>query len=83
MPAHAEGNPQAGTHEQIARYRKVIRLLTAIMVANRNRLPGKQLADLFETWKEGRDGWILQHGETAAPSEATWAMVCSTLRSWP
>jgi hypothetical protein len=82
--AHAEGNPQAGTHEQIARYRKVIRLLTAIMVANRNRLPGKQLADLFETWKEGRDGWALKvAGETAAPSEATWAMVCSTLRSWP
>jgi hypothetical protein len=74
---------QAGTHEQIARYRKVIRLLTAIMVANRNRLPGKQLADLFEVWKEGRDGWSLKNGETAAPSEATWRIVCSTLRSWP
>jgi hypothetical protein len=83
MPAHAEGNPQAGTHEQIARYRKVIRLLTAIMVANRNRLPGKQLADLFETWKEGRDGWALLNGETAAPSEATWTMVVETLRGWP
>jgi hypothetical protein len=83
MSTHAEGNPQAGTHEQLARYRKVIRLLTAIMVANRNRLPGKQLADLFETWKEGRDGWILQRGETAAPSEATWRMVVETLRGWP
>jgi hypothetical protein len=83
MATQTEGNPQAGTHETIARYRKVIRLLTAIMVENRNRLPAKQLADLFETWKEGRDGWSLLHGETAAPSEATWAMVCSTLRSWP
>jgi hypothetical protein len=76
--AHAEGNPQAGNV-----FESVVQLLAAIVVANRGRHRPKLLAELFTVWREGRNEWALLHGVPAAPSEATWTMACSTLRSWP